>query len=386
MTVPSPSTDSRAALARRLRDLRLNSWPGRTITQRMLAEALGREDKPLSLSLISAWENESNPTAPPPARLHDYATFFATKRSVAGGGRLIPDAELTADEIATRDELYHSLVSLRTGPASLQVATAERPIRFDWQFPGGGNIRIVCGKLDYLDDPEQPSHPYTDPSNPNYTDLHTFADADSLIELFGHLRKVNPSNDIRFFRSDRLEAAADSADELASDLILLGGIGLNTLTGEVLSKTGIPIRQKPIEDSEWGEGFEITAGDNKGTQFLPVRLNDVLTEDVGLLARMPNPFNSTTTLTICDGVFATGVLGAARTLTDDKLRRQNESCLASRFNGADRFAILMRVPVLLGTTMTPDLRNASTRLFEWSDDAVQGDSHGLERAGQLLVR
>jgi hypothetical protein len=88
------------------------------------------------------------------------------------------------------------------------------------------------------------------------------------------------------------------------------------------------------------------------------------------LARLPNPFNSSTTLTICNGVFAGGVLGAVRTLTDDKLRRQNERYLAARFGSEDRFAILMRVPVLRGTTMTPDLRNESMRLFEWPDNAV----------------
>jgi hypothetical protein len=48
----------------------------------------------------------------------------------------------------------------------------------------------------------------------------------------------------------------------------------------------------------------------------------------------------------------------------------NERQLAARFDGENQFAILMRVPVLLGTTMTPDLRNESMRLFEWPDNAV----------------
>src|SRR5919204_5650893 len=102
MTVPRQSVGDRAELARRLRDLRLHQWPGRTVTQRMLAEALG-ESKPLSLSLISAWENENNPTAPRPAQLRAYATFFATERSLASGrAHVLPDEDLTADEIAVR--------------------------------------------------------------------------------------------------------------------------------------------------------------------------------------------------------------------------------------------------------------------------------------------
>jgi len=94
-------------------------------------------------------------------------------------------------------------------------------------------------------------------------------------------------------------------------------------------------------------------------------------QDVGLLARMPNPYNSLTTLTICSGVFARGVYGAVRTLTDDALRKQNERYLASRFSGADRFAILMRVPVLLGTALTPDLQKKTTRLHEWRPETAQ---------------
>jgi hypothetical protein len=157
---------------------------------------------------------------------------------------------------------------------------------------------------------------------------------------------------------------------LAGHLILLGGFDLNILTEEVLSRTRFPIRQVPIEDpafAEWGEVFEVTKSDEK--VVLPLLSADTA-EDAGLLARMPNPFNSSTTLTICSGVYASGVLGAVRALTDEKLRRQNEGYLASRFSGADRFAMLMRVQVLLGTTMTPDLRNESTRLFEWPDSVV----------------
>jgi hypothetical protein len=365
MTVASPNTAKRSELARRLRDLRLNQWPRETITQRMLAEALGGE-RPRSVSLISAWENENNSITPQPAQLHDYATFFVTKRSVAGGhGRLIPDDELTADEIAARDQLYRSLLSLRTDGTDLPSVSADvAGVRFDWRFPRGASIRIVCGPL------QDPSHPYTNPDHPNYTDLLTFADLDALMELFGHLRKVNPDNDIRFVRSDRLEAAPD---ELASHLVWLGGAGLNVLTNQVFWSAGLPIQQIQIDEppfADTGEIFEVTRGKEK-IEFRPVLTQDeALVEDIGLLARTPNPYNSSTTLTVCDGVFARGVFGAVRSLTDDKLRGKNESYLTARFGGEDRFAILMRVPVLLGTTMTPDLRNESMRLFEWSDNAV----------------
>jgi hypothetical protein len=38
-----------------------------------------------------------------------------------------------------------------------------------------------------------------------------------------------------------------------------------------------------------------------------------------------------------------------------------------RFAAATQLAILARVPVLLGETITPDLLNEDARLYEWSD-------------------
>ncbi len=361
MTAAHDVTGGQKELARRLRELRVNRWPGRSVPQRVLAQALGRE-RPLSLSLISAWENENSPTAPPQNRLHDYATFFATERSLTvGKGVLIPEDELTAAEVAARDELLKELLSLRDDVRAAPPAGSQT--RFDWTFPRRASVHIVCGKLDKL------SHEYTILNKPNYTDLLTFADLDALIELHGHAWRVNPDCSIRFLRADRLTTGT-VADELHSHLILLGGIGLNELTESVLRESGLPIAQKRHPDFEdIGEVFEVTKGDGEKIEFLP-RMSEegLVVEDVGLLARMPNPNNSSTTLTICNGVFARGVYGAVRTLTDDTLRRQNEAYLAKRFAGVDRFAILMRVKVRLGTVLTPDLQDERTRLYEWSDE------------------
>lgn len=105
--------------AYRLRALREELWPDVTITQSDLAEAFSAE-KPASVPLLSSWESRSKPKAPPLHRLVAYATFFATKRSVAHRPyRLIPVDELTADELLAR-------VSVVNG----QVVTP------DWNLPG----------------------------------------------------------------------------------------------------------------------------------------------------------------------------------------------------------------------------------------------------------
>ncbi|HEY7049938.1 MAG TPA: hypothetical protein VH373_22175 [Jatrophihabitantaceae bacterium] len=373
---PISRDDGRAALARSLRELRVQRWPGRTVPQRTLAEAFGR-GKPVSLSLISSWENEKNPTVPPVARLRDYATFFSTERSIADGrGRLLADDELDSAEQTARDELYEKLLALRAGTTDLPVAEAASGLRFNWRYPRGSVIRVVCGKLD-LGEGECDAHPYMRSDHINHTDLLTFADVDALVELFGHLRMVNPESDVRFVRADRLT----QADELASHLVLLGGIGLNSVTGPLAGETELPIAQVSHPDRDFGgEIFEVRTGD-ESVRYVPQMAGAALYEDVGLLARMPNPNNSATTLTMCNGVFARGVYGAVRVLTDDKLRQQNETYLASRFAGADRFAVLMRVPLRFGAALTPDLQLAKTRLFEWSDSAAGGRSGPLEQVG-----
>ncbi|GIM97932.1 helix-turn-helix domain-containing protein [Paractinoplanes toevensis] len=356
MTGADEADGAHSELSRRLRELRQRRWDHRRLTQKELADALG-----LSSTLISNWEKSS--MVPPPNRLRDYATLLATDRSLSGTGlALLSEDQLTESEIAERDQLLEELLALR-GEDKVAPEPTSR-IRLDWIFPRRSSVRIICGLLD------KPVHPYSQPKDPNYTELFTFADPDALIELHGHLWRMNPECDIRFRRSDRL-LAGDSADDLNSHLILLGGIGLNQLTERVLRESGMPIKQKTHPDFiETGEIFEVTKGSEK-IEFLPTMSGNEVVEDVGLLARMPNPNNSSTTLTICNGVFARGVVGAVRTLTDDNLRKNNEAYLTRRFGSVDRFAILMRVPVLFsGTVLTPDLQKEQTRLYEWSDGPV----------------
>ena len=59
-------------------------------------------------------------------------------------------------------------------------------------------------------------------------------------------------------------------------------------------------------------------------------------EDVGLLVRLPNPLNSTRTITMCNGIHSRGVLGAVRTLTDARLRESNEQYIAQNFPGENQ--------------------------------------------------
>ena len=98
-------------------------------------------------------------------------------------------------------------------------------------------------------------------------------------------------------------------------------------------------------------------------------MNAELTEDVGLLARTPNPLNSSRTLTICNGIHSRGVLGSVRSLTDKRLREFNERYITQTFRNAESFSILMRIRIIEGQAMTPDLNIPGNVLHQWPGQA-----------------
>jgi hypothetical protein len=64
------------------------------------------------------------------------------------------------------------------------------------------------------------------------------------------------------------------------------------------------------------------------------------------------------------------VFGAVRCLTDASVRDENEKYLSERFPDPDaEFAMLLRVPVVTNETLSPDLQNPDSRLFEWAPNA-----------------
>jgi hypothetical protein len=342
-----------ATLARRLRELRERHWPGDRLTQPMLAEAFG-----LKVPTISGWENERNIALPPEQRLRAYATLFATRRSLQDGRlRLVPEDDLREEERAACDRLYAELLELRS-MAVTEASAAEPsgppiPRHGLWYFPNLNPIRLVCGPLDIAD------KVYTDRLNPNYTEILGYADADAMVELFGHVRMENPSSDVRFRLADELVA-----DDLTAHLVLIGGVFFNRATRWIGAKIKVPVEQVKDDSVEDGEVFEV-----EGKRFLPSFSEEPslgVVEDTGLLFRTRNPNNRSTTLTICNGTFSRGVLGSVRCLTDREMRDQNEAYLAEHFSDAAEFGVLMRVPVLRGKVATPDLTNPENRRFEWS--------------------
>lgn len=349
----------------RLRGLRENHWPDARITQTYLHEAMG-----ISASLISSWESTRELTIPPTHRLEMYATFFATRRSIDNGvPRVLSLSELTPDELEQRRTLLEELTRLRvtalgsrgTGSAEAARPGHDVPFQDPWHFPDGSPITIICSQVPEED---RAKIPYASPDLPDYIELYKYSDLDSLFELWGRLHAVNRHSTIA------LRAAEDlRSKDLSTHLVLLGGVDYNRITASMLERIKLPVRQVADWNGESGPYFEVASGDRR-RRFHPVidgSRGERLLEDVGLFYRGVNPNNRMRTLTICNGMYARGVYGVVRALTDDEFRERNTDYLRTRFGTARSYSILTRVMMEGRIALTPDWTADEIRLHEWLD-------------------
>jgi hypothetical protein len=331
------------------------------LTQEKLAKALSAEEL-LAAATVSSWESVISPKLPPRHRLLAYARFFATPRSVEAAPRLLPFEALTPEEQAVSKKLQAELLGLRSLVAE-DSDDQDTAFSRSWHFTDHGPVTLICAEL-----PENQTGPLGSPSNPNYTALQRFADVDALVELHGHVRAENPEMAVHFMMPSEVDH-----DDLTGHIILIGGVVWNEITERVSRMAGLPVRQVRHPQLRSGEIFLATAAGGEEKEFWP-RWTDreprVLVKDVGLLARVPNPFNSSRTLTICNGIHSRGVYGAVRSLTDTHLRDSNEHYIAANFGNSASFAILMSVQVMRSRTMTPDFSNNGVVLYKWPTGRV----------------
>ncbi len=358
-----PTEEPGAALARRLRTLRTERWPGHSLTQRQIGAALGT-NKPLSVGLISSWENVISPTSPPLRHLAAYALFFATERSVAREPlRLLELDELTAAERASRDELLAELIEFRnaarTGDPTGHHATAPTIGDSSWRFPVDQDVTIVVAPVPV---DELTPHAATDP---DYVRLSRYADLDALVELYGFIRAVNPLNKVTYRTSDELRQ-----DDYLTHLVLIGGVDWNEVTRDIFGHYPMPVRQKArVTEDDLG-AFTVRENGNERS-FKPALTRDgdrrILTQDIAHFYRGPNPFRHKRTVTVLNGMFSGGTFGAVRALTDSRFRDRNEEYVRERFAGSDTFSVLTQVALVRGRVLTPDWTDPMTRLHEWPE-------------------
>jgi hypothetical protein len=369
------ANDQGPQLSNRLRELREMSLDV-PVTQSQLARAFGG-DKSLSVPLISSWESRTNPRIPPLNRLECYAAFFATTRSMADPEhpRLLHDDELTGDERLAKAGLLAELNRLRAAALteSWQSPATDAVLREDaenveslnsglWRFRDGRPITIVCARLP---DEMLQRIPYSDPRDPDYVAFTKYADLDAFVDLYGHIRAANPGSEVNFRTTDDLRQ-----DDYTTHLVSLGGVDWNQATRSLLSELELPVEQVSDWTAPDGPYFEARGADSLARFRAALRgANEslVLHEDVALFARAVNPFNRHRTVTICNGMYASGTFGAVRALTDARFRDRNTKFVRETFVSHQVFCILMRVRVERGVAITPDWTVPSNRLFEWTD-------------------
>ncbi len=346
--------DRAVGLASFLRELRESRWPELNVTQAQVATALSSEGSKVAAPTVSSWENLTRPKTPPAARISAYARFFSTRRSLEGEPHLIPEDELTPAEL---DE-YRALERKLSGLLRPDEPKMRRSFQFD-----DGPIVVICPDL-----PPDKRGPLARPEDRNFTRMQQYGDLDALIELYGHLCAENPTLDVLHC----LASMADSKD-LSSHVIQLGGIAWNRVTRRIQSVTSqVPITQKDVDDLKDGDIFRLETSKSFYPEFEDLGEGEELVADVAYLARLRNPFNVSHTLTICNGIFSYGVLGAVRCLTDPDVKDANEKYLADRFPDGE-FAMLIRVPVVANVTLSPDLQNPAARLYEWGRTKLATD-------------
>jgi transcriptional regulator with XRE-family HTH domain len=347
-------TAHQLALAAKLREVREDLG----LTQAQIATELSRE-KTVQGPTISTWESSRNPVRPPSRRIEAYARVAATRKR--GGPVLVPLAELSDGERETYAEMLSSLTDLYD--AADPTAGAGESLRPPalWDFPDEGPLAIICPTA-----PDEVRGPLANPEDPNYTESHAFADVDALIDLYGHIRMEVAGR----FTVSYSSAEGYRIEDLSGHLVLLGGSGWNDLTRLLESSlTRLPVRQ--IDNViPTGEVFEIGEGD-RVQRFTPEWQEGsgqkILHRDIGYIARTRNPYNPRRTLTICNGVHSRGVLGAVRTLTDVRFRRDNEAYIAEHFPDGE-FAILIKVPVVQGKAIGVSLADPEAVLYRWPED------------------
>jgi hypothetical protein len=103
-------------------------------------------------------------------------------------------------------------------------------------------------------------------------------------------------------------------------------------------------------------------------KFESLYIGGVLTQDVGLIARVPHPIMPEKTVTVLSGITSRGVHGAALCFTDWHVRGDNERYLQETFGDTDSFCIMMNIPVANNTALPANLRFENIRVYEWSTE------------------
>jgi hypothetical protein len=280
---------------------------------------------------------------------------------------------MTDDERHHAAELEFELDDLRNaalGESGVRrrddlAAPAEFPGLRDpfWRFANDRDITIVCAELPA---DQIPPSPLTDPTDPDFVGSYIYADLGAVMEMYGHLRAVNPNSNVKI----RAARSGLVSDDYTDHLVLLGGVDFNHVTQAVLDLIDIPIKQESRDTPDDPGSFRVDNGEG-GVEFRPeiIKSRDgerrTLVRDVAHFYRGPNPYNKLRTVTICNGMFGRGTEGAVRATTDPKFRDRNAEYIRPRLENSGSVSLLFWVSIIgSGPPVPPDWTQDGTVLYE----------------------
>jgi hypothetical protein len=274
---------------------------------------------------------------------------------------MLDAAELTADERDRMEELHEELLSLRDSAVSHARVSPSSEAKSMWHFPDGSRITLVCYRL-----PENRRRPVPETGDLNYVRFADLADLDTLIDIYGAIRAYNPTSRVV------IKAAQDlTKTDVTNHLVLIGGLTWATVTPWFSRIFHIPIE---AEDPAERGAIVVHEPDGRDCELKYTLVDNELIEDVGFFVRGGNPSAPRRTLTICGGITTRGVHGAALCFIDWEMRERNDRWLIPHFPDGSTYCIVMRVPVVNGDPLPPDLSKKESRLFEWCDADADTDS------------
>ncbi len=230
----------------------------------------------------------------------------------------------------------------------------KEPANNPWLFNSDANITLVCAEL-----PVDRRPIYADRHNYNYVSLSAFADLDSLVEIYGHIRALNPASTVTIRSAHNL-----ATDDLNGHIVLIGGIIWNSAASWFEQLVNLPVKQL-VHD---GDVFQATLETGEERRFSPNLIDGsdgAIGTDVGLFARTHNPYSPAHTITFCNGVTVHGVRGVIRCFTEPALSASNTDALATRLPTTP-FCALIQVEVFNSEAAVPDLHRDSVVLFATS--------------------
>lgn len=191
-------------------------------------------------------------------------------------------------------------------------------------------ISVVCPELPPAYRPR-----FARRSSPEFVDLARYGDLDTLVEVLSLLPKLFPTAEVR-----HQTAAKITSSDRAENLVVVGGPDFNRLTAELMRPRDFPFKYR-LRTRKWA-----LVESSTGREFpLEVTATGRVTEDYGLFARFPNPFNRRNAVVMIGGLQTFGVLAAAQAFGPSTTGRANARKVTRRCVGTPRFAVIVPVTV-----------------------------------------